>query len=216
MNNCRPESAKWVKLKADDNYRCDCCCKIFESSRELKRHVFLWHSLSDIWRYYNRSVQALLGKRDFHECRQPILNTIKNGKFEEFIVNLLKKKAPFDPEVIDRSLPIIQCANQMSNQARITFYTQSRDIIRKIAEDIGAGKRILEYSKPVIETSEEMIVFSWNLSYDTHYERFPKDIARCLKYALMAERKLTPILPKYSRITRSDQIVSVEVSTLPI
>ena len=104
----------------------------------------------------------------------------------------------------------------MSNAARITLYTQARDIIRKIAEDVGGGKRILEYTKPVVETSEEKIVFSWNLSYDTHYERFPKDIARCLKFALMAERKLTPILPKYSRITRSDQIVSVEVSTLPI
>ena len=79
----------------------------FESLREFKRHVFLWHSLSDIWRYYNRSVQALLGKRDFNECRLPIMNTIRNGKFEEFLVNLLKKKAPFDPEVIDRSLPII-------------------------------------------------------------------------------------------------------------
>ena len=59
-------------------------------------------------------------------------------------------------------------------------------------------------------------MFSWNLSYDTHFERFPKDIARCLKYALMAERKLNPIFPKYSRLTRSDQIVSVEVTTLPI
>lgn len=68
----------------------------------------------------------------------------------------------------------------MSNQARITLYTQKRDIIRKIAEDVGPGKRILEYSKPVVETSEEKIEFSWNLSYDTYYERFPKDIVRCL------------------------------------
>ena len=104
----------------------------------------------------------------------------------------------------------------MSNQARKTFYTQARDIIRKIAEDAGPGRRILQYTVPVVETSEEKIEFSWNLSYDTHYERFPDDIARCLKYALMAERKLNPIVPKYNRLTRSDQIVTVEVSTLPI
>ena len=32
----------------------------------------------------------------------------------------------------------------------------------------------------------------------------------------MADRKLDPILPKFTGITRSDQIVSVEVSTHPI
>ena len=68
----------------------------------------------------------------------------------------------------------------MSNQARKTFYAQARDIIRKIAEDVGGGKMILQYTKPVVETSEEKIVFSWNLSYDSHYETFPQDIARCL------------------------------------
>ena len=107
MERCRPESGKYVILKSKDHYKCDCCGMKFESSREFKRHVFLWHSLSDIWRHYNRTVQALLGKRDFHECRQPILNTIRNGKFQEFITNLLRKKIPFDPDVIDRRLPIV-------------------------------------------------------------------------------------------------------------
>ena len=65
MKTCRPESSKYVVLKVNDHYKCDCCGKSFESMREFKRHVFLWHSLADIWKYYNRTVQELLGKRDF-------------------------------------------------------------------------------------------------------------------------------------------------------
>ena len=56
MGKCRTESAKYVNLKVDNHYTCDCCGKKFENLRELKRHIFLWHSLSDIWRYYNRTV----------------------------------------------------------------------------------------------------------------------------------------------------------------
>ena len=104
---CRTESAKYLMLRSKDHYPCDCCGKKFDSLREFKRHAFLWHSLSDIWRHYNRTIEGLLGKRDFHECRQPILNTIRNGKFQEFITNLLRKKIPFDPDVIDRRLPIV-------------------------------------------------------------------------------------------------------------
>lgn len=65
MDKCRPESSKWVKLKVDDHYKCDCCGKSFDKLREFKRHMFLLHSLADIWRYYNKTVQGLLGKRDF-------------------------------------------------------------------------------------------------------------------------------------------------------
>ena len=39
----------------------------------------------------------------------------------------------------------------ISQQKRKTIYTQERDIIMKIAEDRGEGKRIPEYCKAVVE-----------------------------------------------------------------
>ena len=43
-------------IKLNDEYKCDCCGKKFASLREFKRHAFLWHSLADIWKHYNRTL----------------------------------------------------------------------------------------------------------------------------------------------------------------
>ena len=55
---------------------------------------------------YNRTLEQLMGKKDLERNRKPILNTIRKGKFEVFIVKLLNKSMPFTLEGIDKSLPI--------------------------------------------------------------------------------------------------------------
>ena len=50
---------------------------MFETNRELRSHFFLQHSTSGIVKYYNRSLEELMGKKDLKEIRGPLMTTIR-------------------------------------------------------------------------------------------------------------------------------------------
>ncbi len=98
-------------------------------------------------------------------------------------MKLLNKSIHFNLNGIDKRLPIRHDLDPESKQKRKTMYTQERDILMKLAEDRGEGKRISEYCQAVVEEKDEKISFSWNFTADIDYDEFPKEISNCLMLA---------------------------------
>ena len=65
----------------------------------------------------------MVGKYLLKEFRTPLLNTIRKGKFQEFVLKLLNKRLTFTTEGIDRQLAIRQDQNPVSQQKRKGIYT---------------------------------------------------------------------------------------------
>ena len=68
----------------------------------------------------------------------------------------------------------------------------------------------------VIETGDEKITYSWNLIHDYDYDQFPVEIAKCLQTTQNALRTNSQIVPHFTEFFKSGNILSVEVSTLPL
>ena len=216
MRWCRLAEASRLVLQLNDKYPCSICDKEYDTVREFRRHCFLQHSESDIKKHYNRSLEKLMGKKDLKDIRNPILTTIRKGKFEEFAIKLLDQRSPFNKQMMNQRLPIRQDMGLESSQSRKNFYLQQRDILIKIAETKAPGKRLSKIDEAVIEIGDESITYSWNFIHDYDYENFPVEIANCLQTVLNAKRSNQEIFPHYIGYSKSGNIVSVEVSTLPL
>ena len=56
----------------------------------------------------------MVGKYLLKVFRSPLMNTIRKGKFHEFVIKLLNKRLPFTTEGIDRQLAIRQDQSPVS------------------------------------------------------------------------------------------------------
>ena len=57
-------------------------------------------------KYYNRSLDEVVGKKELRRIRSPLLTTIRKGKLEELAIVLLDERAPFHSGYINSYLPI--------------------------------------------------------------------------------------------------------------
>ena len=186
-----------------DHYPCLICMKDYNSLRSWRRHIYLRHCILEIEQKLRRTLEETMGKKDLKEARVMVMNSIRKGKFLEFVVKLLSQDADFTLEGIDRTFLIDFDQNAVSQQKRKSLYTQGRDLLMKLAEDIGDGQVLADNAMSAEEVRDEMKTYSWDLSHDYGYENFPVVVAECLQYALMAERDYSEFLPRFSRFYRS-------------
>ena len=173
-------------VKLSDRYPCILCTRDYPNLRQYKRHVLLRHHLADIEQKLKRPLAEIMGKRDFNESRTVIFNSIRKGKFEDFVVKLLSDREPFTLDGIDRRLPLVHDQDALSKQKRKSLYIQGRDLLMKVADETEPGVRLDSWQTVEVKVKDEVMSFSWNLSQDFNYENFPGQVAHCLMYALQA------------------------------
>ena len=93
-----------VKMK--DHYPCLICMKEYNSLRSWRRHIYLRHSILEIEQKLRRTLEETMGKKDLKEARVMVMNSIRKGKYLEFVVKLLSQDADFTLEGIDRTFLI--------------------------------------------------------------------------------------------------------------
>ena len=98
--------SKQVIHKLGDKYPCSICHEVSETVVDFKRHCFFQHTAADVLKYYNRSLEELIGKYELGRLRRPFMTTIRKGKLEEFAIVLLDQRAPFHTGFIKDGLPI--------------------------------------------------------------------------------------------------------------
>ena len=56
-------------VKLGDKYPCSICHEVLDTRSEFKKHCFFQHSEADVQRYYNRSLEELVGKKELIRIR---------------------------------------------------------------------------------------------------------------------------------------------------
>ena len=134
LKKCRSDGSKYSKIKLGEKYPCSICHEVSETVSDFKKHCFFQHTDADVLKYYNMSLEELIGKYELGRLRGPFMTTIRKGKLEEFAIVLLDQRAPFHTGDIEARLPIQFDQSPESQQARKSLYTQKRDLLMKISE----------------------------------------------------------------------------------
>ena len=60
--------------------------QVFDKAIEFKKHVFLSHPMSEINSVYDCGFEKLIGNYQLQRFRSPVISTIRNGKFDEYVI----------------------------------------------------------------------------------------------------------------------------------
>jgi serine/threonine protein kinase len=71
-------------------------------------------------------------------------------------------------------------------------------------------------SYPAFESYDELFHVTWDLSKDYNLEMVPQDIARCLRYAQLAQKKNQVIFPSFGDFSRAGMLATIKMETLPV
>jgi hypothetical protein len=209
---CRQPSSSRVVIKKGDEARCDICKSTFDTSEEVRDHIFYRHSIAAILGTYRHHLEGMMRAQELRRLRKRLMKVILKGDFASFVEGMLEIISGESYNDLDKQFPVARLESRLLTAKRTALYGKKQELLLKLAEQEERDDIEELPHQGYFQLHEAEATLEWDLSFDIEQEALPDKIAAVLRITLEAKRLGLDHVPHFLCFTRSGMRVTLHLA----